>query len=363
MALNLRTLGDDLYQGRRSINFVGDWKRWIAIGTITMAICVGILLVRGLTPGIEFRGGSQFQINGISDVSQQTAVDVVTAEVGGEAPRVSNVGQNAIRVQTGRLTDEQTTALRDKLATAYNVEPGDVTSSFVGATWGKDVTSKALMGLVIFLLVASVFISFYFRAWQMAVAAILALVHDLVATVGIYSLAGFEVTPASVIGFLTILGYSLYDTVVVFDKVRENTAHIQSSTKQTYGEAVNLAVNQTLVRSVNTSIVGVLPVFAIFVIGAYLLGAGTLKDISLALMVGMIAGTYSSVFLAAPVLVLLRSREPAIKAQAERVAKARAKAAEPVPAAAAAAAAPADPRQSRPRGPRNQPKRKGRHRH
>lgn len=371
MALNYRQLGDDLYTGKRSIDFVGHWRRWIIIGLVTMALCVLVVAVRGLNPGIEFRGGSQFQITGISDADQQLAVDVVNTEVSGEAPRVSSVGVDSIRIQTERLTDEQTTALRDKLATAYHVDPSAVTSSFVGASWGKDVTTKALTGLVIFLVLVTILITVYFRGWQMAVAGLLALVHDLVATVGVYALAGFEVTPASVIGFLTILGYSLYDTVVVFDKIRENTAHIASSTRQTYAEAVNLAVNQTLVRSINTSVVGVLPVVSIFVIGAYLLGAGTLKDISLALMVGMIAGTYSSVFLAAPTLVLLRSREPAIKAQAERVSKARARTGVSELAAVTAGAEGAVDGETGPasssatdraRGPRNQPKRKGRHR-
>ncbi|HVN12301.1 MAG TPA: protein translocase subunit SecF, partial [Kineosporiaceae bacterium] len=150
-------------------------------------------------------------------------------------------------------------------------------------------------------------------------AAIVALIHDLIITAGIYALVGFEVTPESVIGFLTILGYSLYDTVVVFDKVRENTEHIGATTKRTYAEAANLAVNQTLVRSINTSVVALLPVGAILFIGALLLGAGTLKDISLALFVGIAAGTYSSIFIATPLLVQLRMREPEMKAQAERV--------------------------------------------
>jgi preprotein translocase subunit SecF len=239
---------------------------------------------------------------------------------------VSLIGDNSMRVQTERLSDEQTSALRDQLATGYQVEPSAVTSSYVGASWGKDVTNKALTGLGIFLVLVSLVIAGYFRGWQMAAAAVIALVHDLVATAGIYALTGFEVTPASVIGFLTILGYSLYDTVVVFDKIRENTAHVFSSTRRTYADAVNLAVNQTLVRSINTSIVALLPVAAILFIGAFLMGAGTLKDISLALLIGIIAGTYSSVFLAPPLLVLLRSRDKAVIAQAAAVAKARSRA-------------------------------------
>ena len=172
---------------------------------------------------------------------------------GPSRPRVSVIGQDSIRVQTERLDDEQTDALRDQLAEGYGVTSSEITSSFVGASWGADITRKAVTGLVIFLVLVTIVMTLYFRAWQLAVAGLVALAHDLVLTAGVYSLSGFEVTPATVIGFLTILGFSLYDTVVVFDKVRENTAHIMSSTRRTYGEAVNLAVNQTLVRSINTT--------------------------------------------------------------------------------------------------------------
>jgi preprotein translocase subunit SecF len=313
--------------GRRSYNFVGHWRRWLGIGLITVMVCTLILVFKGLNPGIEFRGGSEFLISGVKTTDQSIATDIVTAAVpAAEPPRVSLIGDNSMRVQTERLSDEQTSALRDQLATGYQVEPSAVTSSYVGASWGKDVTNKALTGLGIFLVLVSLVIAGYFRGWQMAAAAVIALVHDLVATAGIYALTGFEVTPASVIGFLTILGYSLYDTVVVFDKIRENTAHVFSSTRRTYADAVNLAVNQTLVRSINTSIVALLPVAAILFIGAFLMGAGTLKDISLALLIGIIAGTYSSVFLAPPLLVLLRSRDKAVIAQAAAVAKARSRA-------------------------------------
>jgi preprotein translocase subunit SecF len=236
------------------------------------------------------------------------------------------------------------------------------------------VSRKAIQGLVIFLGLVALVISLYFRTWKMAAAGLVALMFDLTMTVGIYSLVGFEVTPASVIGFLTILGYSLYDTVVVFDKVRENTEHVTASTKQTYGEAANLAVNQTLVRSINTSVVALLPVASILFIGAFLLGAGTLKDLSLALFVGIAAGTLSSIFIATPLLVDLRRNEPEMLQQAKRVAKRRAEegrrrpepgapeedeaeliAAGPLPASAG----PASPSYGTPpnRGQRHQPKR------
>jgi preprotein translocase subunit SecF len=185
-----------------------------------------------------------------------------------------------------------------------------VTSSFIGANWGADVTSKALNGLIVFLILVSVLMALYFRTFKMSVAALAALAHDIVITAGIYALTGFEVTPAAVIGLLTILGYSLYDTVVVFDKVRENTLDVEFSETSTFASQVNLAVNQTLVRSVNTSVVAVLPVAAILFIGALILGVGTLRDIALALFIGIIVGTYSSIFIASPVYVHLREKEP-----------------------------------------------------
>jgi preprotein translocase subunit SecF len=203
--------------------------------------------------------------------------------------------------------------VRIALASAYGVESGAVTSSFIGANWGADVTEKAIIALIVFLVVVSLLMALYFRTLKMSVAALVALFHDVVITLGIYALVGFEITPAAVIGFLTILGYSLYDTVVVFDKVRENTLDVEFSETTTFASQVNLAINQTLVRSVNTSVVAVLPVAAILVVGATALGAGTLRDISLALFIGIIFGTYSSIFLAGPLYVDLRSREGRFK--------------------------------------------------
>jgi preprotein translocase subunit SecF len=230
-----------------------------------------------------------------------------------------------VRVQTDKLTSDQTALVKTALAKAYGVdEATKVTSQFVGPSWGRDVSRKALQGLVVFLILVALVMALYFRTWKMAAAGMVALVHDLVLTLGVYALVGFEVSPATVIGFLTILGYSLYDTVVVFDKVRENTDHLLGSTRRTFAEAANLAVNQTLVRSINTSVVALLPVASILFIGSFLLGAGTLKDISLALFVGIAAGTYSSIFIATPLLVDLRQNEPELKAQAQRVARRRA---------------------------------------
>jgi preprotein translocase subunit SecF len=334
--------GNDLHSGRRSIDFIGRRRLWYLIAGAAILISILSLGIRGLNAGIEFRGGSEFTVSDVANTNTQTAEDAVLSAVPtAESPLVSVVGSKGVRVETGKLTDQQTTQVKESLAKAYAVPDTNVTSTFVGPSWGQDVTGKAVTSLLVFLVLVSLVITLYFRTWTFAVAAIVALLHDLLITAGIYALIGFEVTPDSVIGFLTILGYSLYDTVVVFDKVRENTDHIESTTKRTYAEAANLAVNQTLVRSINTSVVALLPVGAILFIGALLLGAGTLKDLSLALFVGIAAGTYSSIFIATPLLVELRSRQPEMKAQEQRVLKRRrdekVRAVEPVMAGVGAA--------------------------
>jgi preprotein translocase subunit SecF len=264
----------------------------------------------GFNFGIEFRGGSEFRIDGVGSTSQQVARDAVTSVEPESQPIVTSIGVDSVRIQTEQLDDVTTEEIRIALASAYGVESGAVTSSFIGANWGADVTSKALNGLIVFLILVSVLMALYFRTFKMSVAALAALAHDIVITAGIYALTGFEVTPAAVIGLLTILGYSLYDTVVVFDKVRENTVDVEFSETTTFASQVNLAVNQTLVRSVNTSVVAVLPVASILFIGAFILGVGTLRDIALALFIGIIVGTYSSIFIASPVYVHLRENEP-----------------------------------------------------
>ncbi|NMR20131.1 protein translocase subunit SecF [Cellulomonas fimi] len=319
MASGFAQWGNDLYTGRRSYDIVGLRRRWYLIAVALVLASAALLLVKGLNPGIEFRGGSQFTVSGASTLEQQPAIDAVGSVAADEEARVSTVGASAIRVQTATLTNDEVEQVRGALAGAYDVPVGEVTSSFIGPTWGADVSSKAVTGLVVFLALVSVVMTIYFRNWRMAAAALLALFHDLVITVGIYALVGWEVTPATVIGFLTILGYSMYDTVVVFDKVRENTAGVLDQSRTTYGEQANLAVNQTLVRSINTSVVALLPVSAILFVGAFILGAGTLRDIALALFVGMLVGTFSSVFLATPLEVTLREREPKVVAHTKKV--------------------------------------------
>ena len=305
--------GNDLYTGKRSYDIVGRKKLWYVIAVVAIVIAAIVPYLRGgFVFGIEFTGGSEFVVSNVSYQEQSPANGAVTKVVPTGVARVSTVGSSSIRVQTDQLTDGESREIRGELATAYGVPVDDVTSSFIGATWGADVTSQALRGLILFVILAAVVMALYFRTWKMSAAALIALLHDLIITAGVYGITGFEVTPAAVIGFLTILGYSLYDTVVVFDKIRENTANFSERSSKTFGESVNLAVNQTLVRSINTSVVAALPVAAILFIGAFVLGAGTLRDISLALLIGIIVGTYSTIFIAAPVYAHLRQNETAI---------------------------------------------------
>jgi len=347
MAQGFASWGNDLYTGRRSYNIVGRRSRYFWVSAVLVVASVIVFFVQGFNLGIEFRGGSEFTVSGTSTVSQQVGVDAVHTVAPGEEPRVSSVGSNAVRVQTTELSNDQVEKVKTALASAYGVSADEVNSSFIGPTWGSDVSTKALQGLVGFILLVSVVMTLYFRAWRMALAAVIALLHDLVITAGVYALIGWEVTPATVIGFLTILGYSIYDTVVVFDKVRENTAGITDQSRVTYAEQANLAVNQTLVRSINTSVVALLPVASILFVGAFLLGAGTLRDIALALFVGMAVGAYSSIYLATPLEVALRSREPKISAHTAKVLDLRAKG-ETVEEGDALASAGAGARQLRP---------------
>ena len=319
-----RDLGNRLYSGESSLNIVGRRKLWYAVAAVVVILTILLPTLRGgFNFGIEFRGGSEFRLTNSQELPQSLAVDAIQSVVPGVQVVVAQVGLADLRIQTEQLADVESEEARLALAKAYGLSDEEVASSFIGPNWGEEVTNQALLGLLIFLVLVSILMALYFRSWKMSAAALIALAHDLIITVGIYGAFGFEVTPAAVIGFLTVLSYSLYDTVVVFDKVRENTQEIEFSETRTFGEMVNLAVNQTLVRSINTSIVGVLPVASILFIGSILLGAGTLRDIALVMMVGTIVGTYSSVFLAAPVYSHLRENEPALKAASDKVLAAR----------------------------------------
>jgi preprotein translocase subunit SecF len=318
------SLGARLYRGEVSYDFIGHRKLWYTVSLVLIAVSVVSLLVRGLTLGIEFRGGAEFRVAAPS-ASEESVRDTVGDVVSGEIV-VQRVGNNTVRAQTETLTSTELEEVQTALAERFDVARDDVSTQFIGPSWGRDISTKALRALVFFLIGIVIFLSLYFE-WKMALAAMIALLHDLLITAGLYSLVGFEVTPATVIGFLTILGYSLYDTVVVFDKVRENTAGLAGGSRMTYSGAVNLAVNQTLVRSINTSIIALLPIAAILFAGVVLLGAGPLKDLSLALFIGVAVGAYSSVFVAPALLAGFKEREPAMQALAKRVAARQGKAA------------------------------------
>lgn len=345
----LSGLGGRLYRGETSIEIIGRRRRWYAVSAVFVLLSLGALSIQGLHLGIEFKGGSSFTVTKAGASIEDARSAVATAGIPGEAI-VQTVGSDKIRVQTGALNTVQNNAVQDALAAKFSVPVESIDTQIVGPSWGKEITRKALYGLFGFLICVMLYLAMAFEP-KMAVAAIAAVIHDVFITVGIYALVGFDVTPATVIGFLTILGYSLYDTVVVFDKIRENTRTITASSKSTYSQATNLAVNQTLIRSMNTSLIALLPVGSILFVGAGLLGAGTLKDLSLALFIGLAVGTYSSIFIAPPVLAQLREKEPAMQALAKRVNGRGA----PVGVATPAPSVSGDRR-----GPRNQPKRKHR---
>jgi preprotein translocase subunit SecF len=355
------SLGSKLYRGEISVDFIGMRRRWYAFSGLLIIISAVALTTQGLHLGIEFKGGASFSVKkaGVTIAAAQSAV----ASTGIKTEVITQtVGSNKVEVQTGVITNLQSQTIQDALAAKFNVSRESIDTQLVGPSWGADITHKALYGLFAFLFVVVLFLSLAFEP-KMAISAIIAVVHDLLITVGIYALVGFDVTPATVIGFLTILGYSLYDTVVVFDKVRENTRGLTGGSRMTYSQAANHAINQTLVRSINTSLIALLPVGSILFVGAGLLGAGTLKDLSLALFVGLATGTYSSIFVATPILASLHEREPAMQALARRVAakgnpnnRANVEAASAVaPASVIVAERPAAPRTQ---APRNQPKRK-----
>jgi preprotein translocase subunit SecF len=320
---SMSQLGNDLYTGKTSFPFVGRRRLWFIIAAILVIGAALVPLFRPIQFSIEFTGGSQFTVSGLSSPDQSVATDAVRSVVPDATTKVTTVGDTAVRVQTDQMSPEETQEVRVALADAYEVPIEEVTASFIGPSWGADVTRQSLWGLAVFLAMTFLILALYFRTWKMSVAAIVGLVDVLVITIGIYALFGFEISPAAVIGFLTILSYGLYDTTVVFDKIRENTSEDGEVSGRTFGESVNLAVNQTLIRSINTTVVAILPTGAILFIGAFWLGAETLTDISLSIFVGTIVAAYSTIFVAAPLYSLLRENEPAIKARDERLREAR----------------------------------------
>jgi preprotein translocase subunit SecF len=330
-----------LYRGETSYDFVGRRRRWFAISGTIILIGLISLLFRGLNFGIEFKGGTVWEvkstasvahvrdvIGGVSSDLRQAKIEVLSnRETGDRTVRVS-AEANATKDKT------KVTGVVDALAKMSNVSPSQVTLQDVGPSWGHDITQKAVKALVIFLVAIVVYISFRFEG-KMAIAALVALVHDMLVTVGVYSISGFQVTPDTVIAFLTILGYSLYDTIVVFDKIEENTKGLASTGRLTYTDTVNLSMNQVLMRSINTSAVALMPVISILFVGSYLLGATALQDFGLALFIGLLTGAYSSIFIASPVLAMLKEREPRYNQIRQRLANRAATTGPLTPAAAA----------------------------
>jgi len=341
----LGQLGAKLHRGEVSYDFIGHRKLWFGVSLVMIAVSLIALFTRGLALGIEFKGGVEYQAN--VKVTSSTVDDFTAAVKGTNAkglgdPVVTTVGTDKVRVQTKPLAQDDIATIRAAIAKQAGVPEDQVTSQQIGASWGQQIADKALWALGVFLALVFLVIWIYFREPKASAAAIIALLHDVTITVGVYALVGFDVTPATVIGVLTILGYSLYDTVVVFDKVRENTRGITGNNRLTYSDATNLAVNQTVVRSINTTVTALLPVAAILVVGTVVLGTGPLKDLSLALFVGIAVGAYSSIFIAPALLAMFKEREPGMQALNRRITAKRAQAkstAATAPAAVATAGA------------------------
>jgi preprotein translocase subunit SecF len=345
----LGQIGGRLYRGEVSVDFVGRKRLWYSISGAILVVSILALLILRLNFSVEFKGGAIFQFSAPTASVSQVQNAVEDGGVSGAVVQQLSGAQKGWQVQTKALTGDQTTTLEGSISSKLGVNPNDITTTTVGASWGSQISSKALQALIAFLIVIVIYLSIAFE-WKMAIAAFVALIHDIVITIGVYALAGFQVSPASVIGLLTILGYSLYDTVVVFDKVRENTAGLLGGVRSTYSQAANLALNQTLVRSINTSIIALLPVTAILVVATALLGANNeLEELALVLFIGMLSGTYSSIFIATPVLCDLKEREPQYQALAKRVSvrasggRAAKRAAAKTPAGGPAGAVPSGP--------------------
>lgn len=319
----LATWGNELYTGKRSYPFTSKHRLWFAIAGALVILSILIPVVKGgFNLGIDFRGGSEFTVSGVQNTDIKIGEEAVSSVASGSEATVTNIAQNTMRVQTERLSDDETLEIARALADGYQVQAKEVTSNFIGPTWGQDVSRQALVGLVAFVVLVGLLMAVYFRTWKMSLAAIVGLFVVIIVTAGIYSISGFEITPSAIIGFLTILSYSLYDTVVVFDKVRENTKDFTKQSRRSFEQLVNLAVNQTLVRSINTSVVAVLPVASILFIGSYMLGAGTLKDLSLALFVGIIISALSTLFVQAPLYQWLRRNDADVAEHTKSIAQA-----------------------------------------
>ncbi|SDU33992.1 protein translocase subunit SecF [Gordonia westfalica] len=324
-----RSFFSRLYTGTGAFEIVGKRKTWYIVTAAIMLICLASIAIRGFSFGIDFEGGTQMSVPvASSEITADSVEKVVTEALGEEPESVQTAGSGnsaTVQVRTETLDLAQAEAVTRALAEEFGPElaPAEVSISDVSSTWGREITEKMAIALAVFLVIVFVYIAVRFDR-EMSIAAMASLFFDIIATAGVYSLVGWEVTPATVIGLLTILGFSLYDTVVVFDKVQENTRSVLQTSRRTYGEQANLAINQTLMRSINTTIISVLPIIALMVVAVWLLGVGTLKDLGLIQLVGVVVGTYSSIFLAAPLLVTLKERRPDVKRHTTKVLNRRA---------------------------------------
>jgi preprotein translocase subunit SecF len=350
----LGNLGARLHRGEISYDFVGKRKIWYGVSILITIVAIVGLAVNGLKEGIEFSGGAVFNTPkttmSVSDVQNK-----ISGDTGGHDATVQKLGSGGVRIQVSGLSTDASKKSQQEIADSLHMQKDAIDAEIVGPSWGKEISQKAFEGLIIFLVLVVIYLAIAFE-WRMAVAALVALLHDLTITTGVYALVGFEVTPGTVIGLLTILGYSLYDTVVVFDGLKEASKDITKQSRFTYSDVANRSLNSTLVRSINTTVVALLPVAALLFIGGGILGAGMLNDIALALFVGLTAGAYSSIFIATPLVADLKEREPALRPLTKRVMAKRAQAAAEE---GLAGTADADPEDAAPAvvGPRNQPTR------
>jgi preprotein translocase subunit SecF len=329
-----------LYTGTGAFEVIGRRKLWFGVSGLILLIAIGSIVLRGFTFGIDFEGGTKVSMP-VSGATSQQVEDVFHNTLGKDPESVVIVGAGesaTVQIRSETLNNDDTAKLRQALFDRFQPKGADgqpsrlaISDSAVSETWGGQITKKALIALVVFVVIVSIYIALRYERF-MALAALATMFFDLIVTAGVYSLVGFEVTPATVIGLLTILGFSLYDTVIVFDKVEENTHGFEHTTRRTFGEQANLAVNQTFMRSINTSLISVLPVLALIVVAVWLLGVGTLKDLALVQLVGIIVGCYSSIFFATPLLVTLRERTEFVRVHTRRVLNRRTRAAAASPA-------------------------------
>lgn len=310
-----------LYRGQTEIDFVKWWRRGVVISAVLVAVSLGSLLTRGLNLGIEFRGGLSWEVKAPT-VSVPEVRDTLS-QVGLEQAKIQIVGTETVRVQASAESQDLVNQVRDLLAEMAEVDPSDVNVSNVGPSWGGEITESAVRALLVFLVAVMAWLTLRLE-WKMAIGAIVAMLHDIVISVGVYSLFQLEVTPPTVIAFLTILGFSIYDTVVVFDQVQENQSRVGLSSRMTYTEMTSLSMNEVLLRSINTSATALLPVLSLLVVGSMILGAVTLQEFSIALLVGLLSGVYSSIFVATPVVVWIKEREPRNRQLQARLAASRA---------------------------------------